>query len=47
LPKATCPCPPTGIWHQSGGKRGIHTEHLGYLLAELQVLARAHPGAKW
>ncbi|WP_344201247.1 hypothetical protein, partial [Pseudolysinimonas kribbensis] len=26
---------------------GIHTEHLGLLLAELQVLARAHPGATW
>jgi ring-1,2-phenylacetyl-CoA epoxidase subunit PaaC len=30
-----------------GGRRGEHTEHLGYLLAEMQVLARKHPGAKW
>lgn len=29
------------------GKSGIHTEHLGYLLAEMQSLARAHPGAMW
>jgi len=31
-------------WH---GKRGQHTEHLGYLLAEMQSLHRAHPGAVW
>ncbi|WP_448811340.1 1,2-phenylacetyl-CoA epoxidase subunit PaaC [Agromyces bauzanensis] len=30
-----------------GGRRGEHTEHLGPLLAEMQVLARAHPGASW
>lgn len=30
-----------------GGRRGRHSSHLGYLLAELQVLARAHPGASW
>jgi len=31
-------------WH---GKRGLHSEHLGYLLAEMQHLQRAHPGARW
>jgi ring-1,2-phenylacetyl-CoA epoxidase subunit PaaC len=31
-------------WH---GKRGEHTEHLGYLLAEMQFLHRAYPGATW
>jgi ring-1,2-phenylacetyl-CoA epoxidase subunit PaaC len=30
-----------------GGRRGEHTEHLGYMLAEMQVLARKHPGATW
>ncbi|GAA4616670.1 1,2-phenylacetyl-CoA epoxidase subunit PaaC [Saccharopolyspora hordei] len=30
-----------------GGRDGIHTEHLGYLLAEMQSLARAHPEATW
>jgi ring-1,2-phenylacetyl-CoA epoxidase subunit PaaC len=30
-----------------GGRRGVHSEHLGYILAELQVLAREHPGASW
>ena len=29
------------------GKRGIHSEHLGFLLAEMQSLARVHPGAQW
>jgi len=29
------------------GKNGIHSEQLGYLLAEMQVLQRTHPGAKW
>ena len=33
--------------HHSGGRRGIHTEQMGYLLAELQHLARSHPGAQW
>ena len=31
----------------NGGRRGLHSEHLGYLLAEMQVLAREHPGASW
>ena len=31
-------------WH---GKRGEHTEHLGYLLAEMQFMHRAYPGASW
>jgi ring-1,2-phenylacetyl-CoA epoxidase subunit PaaC len=30
-----------------GGREGLHTEHLGYLLAELQHLHRSHPGATW
>lgn len=30
-----------------GGREGKHTEHLGPMLAEMQVLARAHPGASW
>lgn len=34
-------------WYQKGGKQGIHTEHLGYLLAEMQYLQRSHPGAQW
>jgi ring-1,2-phenylacetyl-CoA epoxidase subunit PaaC len=30
-----------------GGKQGVHTEHLGHLLAEMQFLQRAYPGAQW
>ncbi len=30
-----------------GGRLGRHSEHLGYILAEMQVLAREHPGASW
>lgn len=38
---------PLGFISSGGGRRGDHSENLGPLLAELQVLARAHPGAKW
>ena len=38
---------PAGEFAQRGGKRGVHTEHLGYLLAEMQFLQRAYPGARW
>ena len=31
----------------STGKHGVHSEHMSYLLAEMQGLARAHPGAQW
>jgi ring-1,2-phenylacetyl-CoA epoxidase subunit PaaC len=31
----------------TGGRRGIHTEQMGFLLAEMQHLARSHPGARW
>ena len=39
--------PPAGGWQPGGGRQGQHTEHLGYLLAEMQHLHRAHPGARW
>ena len=32
---------------ERGGRQGVHTEHLGHLLAEMQHLQRAHPGATW
>lgn len=43
----TLTLPPADAWMQKGGKQGVHSEHLGYLLAEMQVVHRAHPGAKW
>ncbi len=38
---------PKNTWAQSGGKAGIHTEHLGFLLAEMQYLQRTYPNAVW
>jgi len=46
LTQATLTIPETG-WMQKGGKTGQHSEHLGFILAELQFLQRAYPGAKW
>lgn len=34
-------------WMQGGGRSGRHSEHLGPLLAEMQILPRTHPGAVW
>lgn len=44
--------PPTNAWQHGvtgsgGGRKGVHTEHLGYILAEMQFLQRAYPGARW
>jgi ring-1,2-phenylacetyl-CoA epoxidase subunit PaaC len=38
---------PTDSYMMKGGREGIHSEHLGYILAELQFLPRAYPGTKW
>ena len=38
---------PTDPYQRVGGRKGLHTEHLGHLLPELQSLYRAHPGASW
>lgn len=38
---------PGEIFMQSGGKNGVHTEHLGFLLSEMQYLQRSYPGADW
>lgn len=38
---------PKQSWMQTGGKEGKHTEHLGYLLTELQYLQRVYPNAQW
>jgi len=37
----------TSAWMQSGGKEGAHTEHLGYILAEMQYMQRVYPGCEW
>ena len=38
---------PGQAWQHKGGKQGVHSEHLGFLLAEMQFLQRAYPGATW
>lgn len=46
IAEATLEKPEDG-WMQKGGKQGIHSEHLGYILAEMQHLPRMYPDAKW
>lgn len=46
LKEATLTLPETG-YMQTGSKQGIHTEHLGHMLGEMQYLQRAYPDAKW
>jgi ring-1,2-phenylacetyl-CoA epoxidase subunit PaaC len=38
---------PNVTYMQRGGRGGKHTEHLGHLLDEMQIVARSHPGASW
>lgn len=47
LQEATLTMPPKEGWMHTGGKSGRHTEHLGFILAEMQYLQRAYPGAEW
>jgi len=44
--EATLPVPEK-IFMQLGGKSGVHTEYLGYILTDLQYLQRVYPGAQW
>ena len=44
--EATLPVP-ENVFMQTGGKLGVHTEQLGFILAELQYLQRTYPGAEW
>jgi ring-1,2-phenylacetyl-CoA epoxidase subunit PaaC len=44
--EATLPLPEEKAF-QTGGKMGIHSEHLGYILAEMQFLQRAYPNSNW
>lgn len=44
--EATLPVP-GNVYMHTGGKQGRHTEHLGYILAELQYMQRAYPGSTW
>ena len=46
LSEATLKRPADG-YMASGGRKGLHSEHLGFILAEMQHVTRAYPGAKW
>ncbi|MBA5779396.1 phenylacetate-CoA oxygenase subunit PaaC [Stappia sp. F7233] len=46
LSEATLAIPEEG-YAQTGGRSGIHTEHFGHLLSEMQYMQRAYPGLKW
>lgn len=46
LDEATLSRPEDG-WMPTGGRHGVHTEAFGYLVAEMQSVHRAHPGAHW
>lgn len=47
LQEATLEMPATDAWMQKGGKTGVHTEYLGYILAEMQHIPRQYPGQTW
>lgn len=46
LDRATLTIPDNG-WQHDGGRKGLHSEHLGYILAELQYMQRAYPNMEW
>lgn len=45
--EATLTLPDSSKWRARGGRDGIHSRPMGYLLAEMQHIARSHPGATW
>lgn len=47
LQQATLQIPSSDTYQQTGGREGKHTEHLGHLLAEMQIVARSFPEMKW
>lgn len=38
---------PTNNWQFDGGRKGMHSEHLGYILADMQYMQRAYPNMEW
>lgn len=45
--QATLTVPEESRWRSRGGRAGIHSTAMGYLLAEMQHIHRSHPGASW
>lgn len=38
---------PESKWFQKGGKEGVHTEHLGFMLSDMQYMQRTYPNVEW
>ena len=47
LKEATLTMPDPSAWQMQGSRTNRHTEHIGYIIAELQYVTRAYPGNKW
>ncbi|MDO5740849.1 MAG: 1,2-phenylacetyl-CoA epoxidase subunit PaaC [Ornithinimicrobium sp.] len=47
LDEATLTMPDAPRWNARGGREGVHSEAMGFLIAEMQHIARSHPGATW
>lgn len=47
LQQATLEVPPLLKWFQKGGKRGVHSEHMGHILSDLQYMQRTYPNMTW
>lgn len=45
--EATIPMPAGSVYMHTGGKKGLHTENLGFLLSDLQYMQRAYPNCSW
>ncbi|GAB4142285.1 MAG: phenylacetate-CoA oxygenase subunit PaaC [Bacteroidia bacterium] len=45
--KATLKMPDLNAWQMDGSRTGRHTEHIGYIIAEMQYVTRAYPGCEW
>jgi ring-1,2-phenylacetyl-CoA epoxidase subunit PaaC len=45
--RATLTMPDANAWQNSGSREGKHTEHLSYIVGEMQSVTRVYPGAKW
>lgn len=47
MKRSTLAIPTDTVMLRGGGRRGVHTEYLGHMLSEMQIVARSHPGAEW
>jgi ring-1,2-phenylacetyl-CoA epoxidase subunit PaaC len=47
LTEATLSIPSSEVFMHIGGRRGMHSEHLGHMLATMQIVPRSYPDASW